>query len=416
MKYSKRAILVLVIISMFVASVDIPPKVSCASSEITKTLIFLNDVAMIDVQKYNASFKDPTYDKPDFLGGLTRAYGKIVLQSETGSINTIFQFVNGSMSICVIYIYDKAPKYTAPVPSNLHDASQSFLNRYELFTMDSNIGDMKSLVSSSDLTKSGSATSISGNLRLGVSIDSSLANLYFQNMFNGVGYSGLNLEFDNGVFHALSDDRSYIKMAEAPVNLSKEQALSIALGRAASFSYSYGGKEVSNFTIVNSQVRSELLTKGRDSVLVWYPYWKIIMPLNDYYPGSVSCIVVEIWADTSEVASVYPTGSDVGVSDTPAPSASPQPFASSAVSLTPTPASAFPVPSASVMPEPSASQDPTPAPSSFSMQPTESASPSTLLPIVNAVNFDSALLVAVVSAVVVAAVVAALAVLKRRRK
>jgi hypothetical protein len=322
-----------------------------------QALIFLRDVVKVDLAKYKATLVvGPITDHPSWLGGLTQVHGKYNLTSETSWVEVLWEFVNGTLNYCTADVRIGKLLLSEASPASMSDAVNVLMQRYQTYTRDSSVEDMRSMVQAVDLSKS--TTVSTSNLKLEVTVDSSKVAFFdWHNMLDGAAYSGLNVGFQDGVFSGLSDDRSYMKAAGAPVVVSEERAVNVALACAASFSYSYGGQDISGFDIMKSQIRSGLLTMGRDNVLVWYPYWKVILPFTHSYPGYITSIVVEIWADTAQVISVVPMGSDEGISETP-PAPSTSSTASPLPSTTPTQAT-----STSAPPEPS-DMSPTQSPTS----------------------------------------------------
>jgi len=71
------------------------------------------------------------------------------------------------------------------------------------------------------------------------------------------------------------------------------------------YSWFYQGEEVMDFNVVEELIGAELLTRSR-TPLELYPYWLVILPLDDLYPGKVGSILVAIWADTSEIIDTQP--------------------------------------------------------------------------------------------------------------
>ncbi len=175
--------------------------------------------------------------------------------------------------------------------------------------------------------------------------------------------------------------------------------------------YIYGGINYTGFTVINSSIRADLHTAPKDKPLELYPYWMVTLPLDKYYPGFVTMIVVEIWAGTSEVIRVYPLGTGGGTtpeaspppsatqpsSPAPTPEASQQPTVTASPTLSP---EAFSSPTAS--PEPSVSQSPSQPP-----QPTDSS-------VQSAGEFPFAIAAAALAAAVT--VTAAAFFLQKRRK
>ena len=65
-------------------------------------------------------------------------------------------------------------------------------------------------------------------------------------------------------------------------------------------------EKVTDFNIVEEATDPELLTRGRDEPLKLYPYWYVLLYLDDLYPGNVRHIQVMFWADTGELIDCQP--------------------------------------------------------------------------------------------------------------
>jgi hypothetical protein len=162
---------------------------------------------------------------------------------------------------------------------------------------------MRNMLNMVDGTRN--AIEISDNLKLEVSINSFSSTLYWKYTFNGADYSGISISFRNGSFYAFGDDRSYYTIGGTDVNVSREEAINLALKRAENFSWTIDGVEVKDFTIETERIDAKLLTRSREP-LTLYPYWLLTLPLDDLYPGLVYAIQVKIWADTSEIIDCHP--------------------------------------------------------------------------------------------------------------
>ena len=165
---------------------------------------------------------------------------------------------------------------------------------------------MRSMLATVDVTKN--STTIVGNLKLEVSATSERTSLQWIQSQNGVDYGVLTLEVEHGTFLTFFDSRSYCKVGSAEVNISKEQAIDMALKEADGFSYTYNDKLVDNLMIVEDQIRAELNANVRDAPTLFYPCWTVALPLDTVYPGSVYYIEVLIWADTGQVISCKTMG------------------------------------------------------------------------------------------------------------
>ncbi len=415
---SKKYLIILSLMLIVLNFTHLPISYATQTPSTDSVLVFLSDVVQLDMTKYNATLAiGPIVKVREDLGGLINVYGKYALKSETSEINVVFDFINNTLCSCHLYFIKGVPQYSQPMKSNVADEARTIIQRYQNFTKDSNLSVMYQMLDDVDATKN--STIPDTNLSLDIAVTAYATSLTWKKTFSGAAFSSLTIGFQNGYFYLFGEDMSYMSIGSTEVNFSKEKVISMALERASGYSYTYGSQQISNLTIATSNIWADLLTGYKDKPLVLYPYWKVTLPLNGYYPGFVTMIIVEFWADTGELIKIYPLGTGGGPapsdSPSPVPSGSVQPSQSPASSPSPA-ASASPAPSASVTLVPSQSSMPTLVPSST---PQYSASPS-LQPADNieARIPDYGLLVGVfvVVAVVVGAVLVAFVVRKRKLK
>jgi hypothetical protein len=300
-----HAAVILAIVTLSLAMM--PRAYSAEKSAPDEVLVFLEDVIKLDVSKYDATLSGTSVKYPDWLGGLPQMTGKFILESKTSKLDVLFKFRNTTLSWCLVRVREGSPFYTEPLCTNLRDVANDFLQKYQEYSDDPDLTRMKNMLDTVDVTKN--ITITSENVKLGISVNTFSSEFYWKYTFNGADYSGMGVSFRNGSFYAFSDDRSYYKVGGTDVNVSKEDAINIAMTRAENFSWTVAGEEVTDFNIVEELIGAELLTRSR-TPLELYPYWLVILPLDDLYPGSVSSIMVAIWADTSEVIDCLLLGFD----------------------------------------------------------------------------------------------------------
>jgi len=122
-------------------------------------------------------------------------------------------------------------------------------------------------------------------------------------VINGVEYTGIHLTFDKmGVFLSFGDDRPLFTIGDTAVNISKEQAITIAIENLKFYSYDMpDGSIVKDFKVSKENIEAILVTVPVDYEL--RPYWDIRMLLDEVYPGNVHGITAFIDANTGEVIS-----------------------------------------------------------------------------------------------------------------
>ncbi len=149
----------------------------------------------------------------------------------------------------------------------------------------------------------------------------------------------LNIGFEkNGLLQGLLDTRDVYSVGDTTVNISKEQAVDIAMKYLPSYSYEMPDHTfVSDFNITEDKTMTELVAFPIDS-LELRPYWSVKLYLNQTYPGSVDGFTLYVWANSGEVfvcstiatgGSAYPDSSDTVAS--PETANLPPPIATAAV-------------------------------------------------------------------------------------
>jgi hypothetical protein len=86
------------------------------------------------------------------------------------------------------------------------------------------------------------------------------------------------------------------------LNVSKEEAIHIAMDYAKDYTWTVNGEIINNFTLVEEYASAELWPHSREDPLALIPYWYVTMPLDRIYPEQVDRIAVGLWADTGEVS------------------------------------------------------------------------------------------------------------------
>jgi len=142
----------------------------------------------------------------------------------------------------------------------------------------------------------------------------------------------VKIGFRNGVFDALNDNRGVYTIGDTAVKVSKEQAIANAMKYIETYSYAMpDGSRISDFNVTEDGVVAELHSAVRDSAVL-YPAWRVRLPLDQTYPGSVDAFTVLVWADSGEAFTIGHEGPGGGlpvtVPDSPDAknAAEPEPF------------------------------------------------------------------------------------------
>jgi hypothetical protein len=312
----KKIKTIFVVMALCILTTQIPflPSANAKESaaDTNQVLVFLSDVVGLDLKAYEinlASCHVNNYSDVSIIGyiGYTETTGKYTLSYydyvnfDNSLLHCSFKFANNTLVSATLYADQGELIFSKQPPANLAVAAETFLTRYSEFSKDSNINTLKTLLSNVDVSKN--STNTVGNIKQDISVTSYATSINWKSIYNGVEYPGMGIAFQDGIFHNFGDDRCIYTIANTSVNISKDQAISLAISKAETFSYKYNDKVISNFSIVKDQILAELRTSSRYTVNELYPYWEVMLPLDELYPGQVSVIRVDIWANDGEIMS-----------------------------------------------------------------------------------------------------------------
>jgi hypothetical protein len=284
---------------------------SIAKSEFSvaqkKAESFTEQVLPIDKSQYNITLDGYNVLRPpdvedSELNNLKQEYYRYSFVSDQSELSVTYKFENDFFTTCVVTVL-KGAVLTDHPGSNLNDAVLDFLQRYQTFTgLDTS--DMRYMVSNAEVMQN--QTLILGDLKLKITNEDSPslghgASLMWYRVINGCEYLQLSLGFTDGVFIGLRDIRKLYPIGNTTVDVSKEQAIDIAM-KYIRENYTYempGNVWIKDFKVLEQQTMAVLSPTVRNSTQ--YPTWIITFTLDHTYPGSVVGLIVIVSAATGEV-------------------------------------------------------------------------------------------------------------------
>ncbi len=290
-----------------------------------KSLQFLSDVAMLDLSKYNVTFGK--YETSQYVGAY-REEMYYTLQTNDSYMVAHVTYLNAIFSNCLLGWREGTPIYTQPQPTNLVEVVKGVLERYQVYIGSLRYQQMRAML---DLVNKAETTVVtSGDWKLEVTVHNS-RNIGFR-WFYLVGDTGtalFSIHLQDGHIYTVGDDTGLFSVSDAPLVVSSEQAVAIAVERALNCSWNVKDGNGDLQTVKAEGLSTapplvwSLFYNIRDS-FVYYPFWRVDVWLDKVYPGGVFFVSVGIWADTGEVKYVTPLGGGGGggSSDTPASSPS----------------------------------------------------------------------------------------------
>jgi hypothetical protein len=304
------ALLLIISIGILVFGTFFYPPASNTNSEDSQTgmkgLAFIENVLPIDSSQYNVTFKPPYPSMPIVDNRfLVETYS---LESKNSSLTLICSFYEGVLYQCIFGV-DKGSVITDQPYDNTADAAKSFLEKYQAYSkLDST--EMIAMLSNVDPTKPTTVTS--GDLKLTVT-HKNLTGTAFGDSINfrwvrpihGCEYLYIDAAFRDGIFSGFIDHRARYSIGDTTVNISKEQAIKIAMEAIKNYSYRMSDDwVVTGFDVIEDRTVANLYPQTREENVL-YPAWSVTLPLNGTWPGSVRELLVGIWAGSGEVYLVH---------------------------------------------------------------------------------------------------------------
>jgi predicted transcriptional regulator len=281
-------------------------------------ILFLQDVVQLDTTKYQATLTDRTIESKTNLGGITEETMKYSLTGtdSTGAeskLSVTFRFRNGQFSRYLLTIDEGSPVYAEPQSPFVLDAAKNVLDRlkgYEGAPYLANMSRLMSLVSTQE-----SMEIKEGNIKLNATVSGNDAEVLMEYTDNGVDFEqkGVSLVFNGGILTDLTDGWGLYNIGSTAVTVDSERAVSLAKSALSGYQWSSGGVVVSSFQY-NPNPALVLFRPTTKNDLTLYPQYSVTFFLDKVYAGNAYMIVVYIWADTGQLASIEPRDSPLSFS------------------------------------------------------------------------------------------------------
>jgi hypothetical protein len=326
MKQIKKAICAILLLSILTILGGISVAQSSISTAQDKTLSFIENALPFDTTQYTITLRNYGAPKLPELGSTQPINGEqevltYSLESKDSALDVICTIQNNAVTMADAYVV-KGNAISDRAYSNVVDAAKSFLQKYQSYTsLDS--AKMMEMLSKVDSVKN--STTLSDNLKLTVTHIDATGTFFGDSIdfrwvqtANGCDYLLLDVGFRDGIFSSLIDRRPVYTIGDTSVNVSKEEAIKIAMNAIKGYSYRMSDNwVVTGFNVTEDKVVAVLQSQTKEANVL-YPIWSVTLPLNGTWPGSVTELLVEVWAGTGEVHLVdhLAYGSSDLVSDT----------------------------------------------------------------------------------------------------
>lgn len=285
-----------------------------------KALTILKDVFGFDLAAYKKrldSYQDMYFDT------LPQENLRYTFESDKSKLEVIFAFVNGKLRSMSLYVIEGSPHITQSA-TNVLEMAKDALSRYQTYCGATYCEAMKTMLY--DVKVNENVTKVSE----GIKFEANYKKVFLEWENRTIDSAGFRwtytlkgieapskcvaLYFEDGFLKYVIDTWHLYKIGSTDVNISKEEAIEIAMNAAKNFSWkvSMGGDnppiEVKEFTIVGvskatlnfGNYISKKEARGGDPLML-YPGWYIYLYFDKLYPGNVYGLDVGIWAETGEV-------------------------------------------------------------------------------------------------------------------
>src|SRR3989304_4124551 len=272
------------------------PKAQAAEPTIQqKGLTVLNNVVGIDVTKYNVTTQEYPEDvKASYMGVVPQRSVEYTLTSVKSKLKMFYTFANGNLQMIQVLENEGAPKLTKPpVIANIQ-AAKSFLSKYQICNGDPLYGELQSMLNGLDPRIN--VTKTSGNIHLETTTIDGYTNFKWYYTSNGAiaPYSKfIALSFKDGFLSAFVNNWQLYDVGSTSVNLTKQEALNIALETAKVHSWGVtldaDTLDVKNFNESNVCWTALIFdgslnankTRSEDPLML-YPVWRVGIALDKW--------------------------------------------------------------------------------------------------------------------------------------
>ena len=279
-----------------------------------KGLAIINQVAGLNLAKYTVTSETFSQNNSTFLGIAPEEDIEYNLSAQGSNLNVLCSFTSGNLEHMQVLNNTGSPILTKSEIPNAVGMAQNLLNNYQTYTASSIYGQIASTLNNVDASKN--VTLTLGNTQLEVNSTGnehtnfiwtySVNGILAPNKFVAIGYTNNSLSY-------FVDNWQLYKVGNTAVNLSKNDAETIALNAAEAHSWSVtldnDTFDPSNFNssnvafsalIFSASSYADAAHNGDPSTL--YPVWRVGVQLNKWY-GDLDGIEVDMYADTGQVIS-----------------------------------------------------------------------------------------------------------------
>ncbi|MDR0318560.1 MAG: hypothetical protein LBI09_00810 [Nitrososphaerota archaeon] len=286
---------------------QIPAACAIETSNQNKALVFLTDVAQLDMSRYTVKLISHDETFPPHLNGLSFESITYDLDWKNESLlHVTFYFIDNQFDGCSILPINGSPIYYAePQSAKAIDSVKDILDRYLTYSQASYVKGMQMVLNTVDSTN---ATATFGDVKLVTStMETPHGTTYeiFEWVYTvdgiDVQQNNLTIYFEDGSFKSLTDNWGLFNLGSSSVNVSQEEAIAIAKKAANDYTLLvWRGEWVEIPFNLGDELRVNFFTYLRGDLTV-FPLWDVELYF-DKTDSHVTGLRYGIWTDTGEIA------------------------------------------------------------------------------------------------------------------
>ena len=290
-------LIVVVILSLILVVVPLFDSAELTVEE--RALSIISDVIGIDLSRYNVELYN---NNSEIYDGLFREYVDYTLESNESELQVMITFGNHTFTHWDLTQINSStlspPVYVAPLPDNTLDVVKETLQRYHAYFESSIVEEALNVLDTVTELRTMNATV--GDLKMRVTERDASMNIDWVRTINGLDFpTGLSINLANGVIDGFADQSRFFKIGSADVNISREEAISIARDEAKKYSsVNLWGIGTLRFRVKEEPLIVSLRVGTGNFTM--YPLWYIWFPA-DPEVHSITGVEVYMRADTGEI-------------------------------------------------------------------------------------------------------------------
>ncbi|MCW4024370.1 MAG: winged helix-turn-helix domain-containing protein [Candidatus Bathyarchaeota archaeon] len=273
------------------------------STNSEKALTFIDQVVQIDTSKYETSLLSRSVEHRDNLGGALEEILSYSLVNSESKMEVIFRFRNSQLSQYRLVIIEGAPIYAGLQPSSPLEEAKGLLSRFQAYQ---NAPYLQNMIDMLDMMVNSvqNVELTHGNLKLNTTSLGDATQFVWIYTENGVDFDPkmFDIVFYDRALTDLIDDMFLFSIGGTTINISADQAVTIARDALEEYSWIADGQTISDFGVVEPPV-VKFHPNTRDT-LALYPYWAVTFKLDTVYPGNVDQLIVGVYADTGDIGRI----------------------------------------------------------------------------------------------------------------